>query len=89
MDGQVGALRKILSEQAVRVLIGAALPGALRVAEIDLDVGGSPRKRDFTSRFVGVYSLLWRQALGRIILFIWTRGRFVIIEKVTSVVVYR
>ena len=68
MDGQVGALRKILSEQAVRVLIGAALPGALRVAEIDLDVGGSPRKRDFTSRFVGVYSLLWRQALGRIIL---------------------
>ena len=47
------------------------------------------RKRDFTSRFVGVYSLLWRQALGRIILFIWTRGRFVIIEKVTSVVVYR
>jgi hypothetical protein len=33
---QVGALRQVLPEQAVGVLVGAPLPGAARVAEVDL-----------------------------------------------------
>ena len=35
---QIRSLRKILSQQPIGVLIGSALPGASRVAEIDLDV---------------------------------------------------
>jgi hypothetical protein len=36
---QVGALGQVLAEQAVGVLVGAALPGAARVTELDLDTG--------------------------------------------------
>jgi hypothetical protein len=36
---QVGALWKVLSQQAVGVLVRAALPGALRIAKIDVDFG--------------------------------------------------
>ncbi len=36
---EVGALGEVLARQAVCVLIGAALPGALGVAEVDLDAG--------------------------------------------------
>src|SRR3981189_1605676 len=36
---QVGALRKVLSQQAVGVLVRPALPRALRIAKIDVDVG--------------------------------------------------
>src|SRR5215204_2259017 len=32
---EVGAFREVLAQQAVGVLVGAALPGALRVAEVD------------------------------------------------------
>ena len=39
VPGQVGALWEVLSKQAVRVLVGAALPWAVRVAEVDLDAG--------------------------------------------------
>ena len=39
MHRQVGALGKILAEQAVDVLVGAALPGTVRIAEVDLDRG--------------------------------------------------
>src|SRR5207245_9504318 len=37
---QVGVFRQVLAQQAVRVLVRAALPGAARVAEVDLDLGG-------------------------------------------------
>jgi len=40
VDGQVGALGEVLAEEAVGVFVGAALPGAGRVAEVDGDVGG-------------------------------------------------
>jgi hypothetical protein len=39
VDGQVGALRQVLAQEAVGVLAGPALPGAMRVAEVDLDPG--------------------------------------------------
>ena len=38
--GQVGFLREVLAQQTVGVLVGAALPGALRIAEVDVDLGG-------------------------------------------------
>ena len=37
--GQVGALGQILAEKAVGVLTGSPLPGAMGVAEVDLDPG--------------------------------------------------
>src|SRR5258705_5727196 len=39
VDRQVGALRKVLSQQTVGVLIRPALPRALRIAKINVDVG--------------------------------------------------
>src|SRR5450432_3640258 len=36
---QVGALRKVLSQQTIGVFIRAALPRALRIAKINVDVG--------------------------------------------------
>ena len=36
---QVGALWKVLSQQAIGVLVRPALPRALRIAEVDIDVG--------------------------------------------------
>src|SRR5258708_4936912 len=38
MHRQVGALRKVLSQQTIGVLIRAALPWALRIAKINVDV---------------------------------------------------
>ncbi len=35
---QVGSLGEVLSEQAVGVLVGTALPRAARVAEVNIDV---------------------------------------------------
>jgi hypothetical protein len=40
VHGQVGALGEVLPQQAVGVLVGAALPRAGRVAEMDRDVRG-------------------------------------------------
>src|SRR5690606_833664 len=40
-DAQIGALGQVLAEQAVGVLVAAALPGRVRVAEVDRD----PRTR--------------------------------------------
>lgn len=37
--GQVGAFREILAQQAVGVLVDAALPRAVRIGEIDGDAG--------------------------------------------------
>ena len=38
--GQVHALGEVLSEQAIGILVRAALPGVLWIAEVHLDVGG-------------------------------------------------
>lgn len=34
---QIGALRQVLTEQAIRVFIGAALPGTMRISKEDAD----------------------------------------------------
>ena len=39
VEGQVRALRQVLSEEPIGVLAGAALPGAMGVAEVNLDSG--------------------------------------------------
>lgn len=36
---QVSSLGEVLFEQAIRVLIGSALPRTLRIAEVDIDIG--------------------------------------------------
>jgi alkanesulfonate monooxygenase SsuD/methylene tetrahydromethanopterin reductase-like flavin-dependent oxidoreductase (luciferase family) len=41
VDGQVGALGEVLPQQAVGVLVRAALPGTGWVAEVDRDVSGN------------------------------------------------
>jgi hypothetical protein len=40
VDRQIGALGQVLAQQAVGVLTGAALPGAVRIAEVNLHAGG-------------------------------------------------
>jgi len=37
---QIAAFGKIRSQQAINVLIGTALPGALWITKVDLDIGG-------------------------------------------------
>ena len=39
MDGEVGAFREVLAQQAVRVLVRSPLPRRFGVAEVDLDAG--------------------------------------------------
>ena len=39
MAGEVGAFWEVLAEESVGVLVGASLPGAVRVAEVDLEAG--------------------------------------------------
>ena len=34
---QIGAFREVLTQQSVGVLVGATLPWAVRIAEVDLD----------------------------------------------------
>ena len=38
--GEAGAFGEVLADQAVGVLVGGALPGAVGVGEVDRDVGG-------------------------------------------------
>lgn len=38
MHGEISPFREVLSQEAVRVLVRAALPGMRRVTEVDLDV---------------------------------------------------
>ena len=37
---QVGAFGQVLAQQPVRILVAAALPGRVRVGEVDLQPGG-------------------------------------------------
>src|SRR6266511_4944469 len=39
VSAEVGALGAVLAEKAVGVFVAAALPGAVRVAEVDLEAG--------------------------------------------------
>src|SRR5271169_4269956 len=61
---QVGALRKVLSQQAIGVLVRPALPRALRIAEVNIDVGRQ-RKATMIRKFLppvpgqGLVQLLW------------------------------
>src|SRR6202140_970887 len=48
---QVGALLKVLSQQTIGVLIRAALPRALRIAKINVDVGRQ-RKATMIRKFL-------------------------------------
>src|SRR5665647_176504 len=62
---QVGALRKVLSQQAVGVLVRPALPRALRIAKINVDVGRQ-RKATMIRKFLssvpgqGFIQLRWQ-----------------------------
>jgi hypothetical protein len=38
MDRQVCASRELLPQQEIRVFVGAALPGTLRITEVDLNI---------------------------------------------------
>jgi hypothetical protein len=40
ITGQVGVSREILPQQQIGVFVGAALPGTLRIAEVDLHIRG-------------------------------------------------
>ena len=48
---QVGAFQKVLSQQTIGVLIGPALPRALRIAEVNIDVGRQ-RKSSMIRKFL-------------------------------------
>src|SRR5258706_1944322 len=48
---QVGALRKVLSQQTIGVLIGPALPRALWIAEVNIDAGRQ-RKSSMIRKFL-------------------------------------
>jgi hypothetical protein len=45
MHTQIGALREVLSQQTVGILIGAALPWALGIAEVDMQSGVDAQAR--------------------------------------------
>src|ERR1700687_976455 len=51
MHRQVGALRKVLSQQAIGILVRAALPRTLRIAKIDVDFGRQ-RKATMIRKFL-------------------------------------
>src|SRR5258705_3983178 len=61
---QVGALRKVLSQQAIGILVRPALPRALRIAKIHVDFGRQ-RKATMIRKFLapvpgqGLIQLLW------------------------------
>jgi hypothetical protein len=63
----IGALGEVLAQQPVGVLVGATLPGRVRVAEVDVDVDVDL----FQSRISGPWSQFsdWRSTEGRV--WIW------------------
>jgi hypothetical protein len=52
---QIGPAWKILPEQTIGVLVGSALPGTLRVAEVNLDVGR--QRKSPNSVFLAAFSV--------------------------------
>src|SRR5215218_7082210 len=64
MHRQVGALREVLSQKAIGILVRPALPRALRIAKIDIDVGRH-RKATMIRKFLspvpgqGLIQLRW------------------------------
>ena len=64
MHRQVGALWKVLSQQAIGILVRPALPRALRIAKIDVDFGRQ-RKATMIRKFLapvpgqGLIQLFW------------------------------
>ena len=40
VDREVGAFREVLAQKAVGVFVGAALPRAVGIAEVDVEIGG-------------------------------------------------
>src|ERR1700721_4511487 len=64
MHRQVGALRKVLSQQPIGVVVRPPLPRGLRIAKIDVDVGRQ-RKSTMSRQFLatvpsqGLIQLLW------------------------------
>ena len=40
VDGEVGAFREVLAQEPVGVFVGAALPRAVGIAEVDVEIGG-------------------------------------------------
>src|SRR5438105_15549730 len=64
---EVGAFGEVLAQQAVGVLVRPALPGAVRVGEVDRDAGLDPEHGvggQFLSSVPGQRSaqLLWKRA---------------------------
>jgi|BarGraNGADG00212_1021973.scaffolds.fasta_scaffold04760_5 hypothetical protein len=61
---QVGSLRKVLSQQTIGILIGTTLPRTLRIAEVDIYVGGQ-REASMIRKFLtpvpgqGLIQLIW------------------------------
>src|SRR5713101_4596675 len=51
VDRQIGAIGKVLSQQTVGVLIRPALPRALRIAKVNVDVGRQ-RKSSMIRKFL-------------------------------------
>ena len=54
MHREVGPFREVLSKKMVGVLISAALPGAMRIAEVDVEVGGPRQALVIRQFFAGV-----------------------------------
>jgi hypothetical protein len=57
MHRQVGALRKVLSQQAVGILVRPALPRALRITKIDVDFGRQ-RKATMIRKFLSCFRIV-------------------------------
>ena len=53
VSGEIGPFREVLAKQSVGVFVGAALPGAVRVAEVDFDAGVDPQRGARPSRRPG------------------------------------
>src|SRR3954451_4300000 len=61
MHRQVGALWKVLPQQAIGILVRPALPWALRVAKIDIDVGRH-RKASMIRQFLASFrEMCWHE----------------------------
>ena len=66
--GKVSALRKVLAQKAIGVLIGAALPRALRIGEVHL-YPGSNRELGMRREFLAPIQVNdWRNSWGSVVI---------------------